>query len=462
MITRRQFLAHLMASGAYAKAAAATPRFLFGEGADGAGLDDAVITGEVQAFTANQNWRVLSVPSGATMDVSTSADLFLQFGDALVDRVASASTAIYYPASGVGTEPVGIPAAATRVAVRAVQADATVTVASLGTPVAYGGPSVALRFDVSTSYTLALPPDLVPPFTIVCRFRSQVLNQTDHILTNGLWGATAPQRAIRTAAANGRLELLEHATDGSQAALAFDGWFHGTEGSPLWSVVGGSWRPNGFPGKGGYAHNAENEYFSLADTTDPAGAKADALPDLVVGADPTGALTFQGLVEWIWIVRHEMSQGEWDTLKRINIDTSIWPPDLASDTAVFIPIQARAPLVDVISGRELALRAGAGGTQANIGSSRLALPGRVGPTVTIPYGATGSAPVPLPLPNKGIWRAQAHHDVRIEMSGSPANASSRLVPTGTGVVLAYGSTPQISVIANNPADAGALNLTALV
>ena len=462
MVTRRQFLAHLMASGAYAKAAAATPRFLFGDGADAAGIEDAVLAGEIQAFTANQAWRFLNVPAGGTLDISTTADIFLQFGDALVDRVVSASTAIYYPASGLGIEPIGIPAGATKVAVRAVQANASVTVTSLASPIAYGGPSVALRFDGTTSYTLALPPDLAPPFTMICRFRSQVLTQTDPIVTNGLWGAVAPQRAVRTAAADGRLELLESATDGSQSTLGFEGWFHGSGGSPLWSVVGGSWRPNGVPGKGAYAHNSANEYFSLADASDPTGPKADALPDLVVGADPAGQLTFQGLVEWIWIVRHELSQAEWDALKRINIDTAIWPPDLASDTAAFIPVQTRAPLVDMISGRELALRGGSGGTQSSIGSSRLKLPSRVGPTLTIPYGATGSAPVPLPLPNKGMWRAQAHHDVRIEMSGAPATAASKLVSTGTGVVLAYGAAPQISVIANNPADAGALNLTALV
>ena len=218
MPTRRQFLAHLMASGAYAHAAAAAPRYLFG-GAEGAGLEDAAIVGDVQAFSANQTWRVLSVPGGATMDVSASADIYLQFGDALVDRVVSPSTAIYYPASSFGIEPIGIPVGATRVAVRAVQSDACVSVMSLGTPVAYGGPSVALRFDGATTYTLALPPDLEPPFTIICRFRSRIFDQTDHIVTNGLWGATAPQRAVRTAAGNGRLEVLESSTDGAQSAL---------------------------------------------------------------------------------------------------------------------------------------------------------------------------------------------------------------------------------------------------
>ena len=459
MVTRRAFIANLMASGAYVKAAAAAPRFLF-DAQDTAVADEAVLLGSVQSFFADQTWRVFPVVTGAGLDMSTDQDVFLQFGDGAVDRIATASTAIYYPAANLGQEVIGVPSYATSVAIRAVQASAAVAVQGVALPAAYGGASVALRFDGLTAYTLALPPDLEPPFSIICRFRSNVPNRVAHIVTNARYGSPAPQRSVRAAGTAARLQIQESAQNGAQSVIAYGGWAYIGGGSPLWSVVGGAWR--GVPGKGRYAHNAATEYYDASDVSDPSAPKAGALPDLVVGADARGLLPLQGLVDWIWIVRHELTQDEWNTLKRINIDTGIWPPDLVNDTAVFIPVQANAPLVNVISGAELAVRAGTVGVQSNAGVSRLSLPRQVDTSLTIPYGATASAPVALPLPNKGIWRAQAHHDVRFAFGGALAGAGDRLLQTGSGVRLLYGSGPEISIIADEPATAGALNLTALV
>jgi hypothetical protein len=329
---------------------------------------------------------------------------------------------------------------------------------SLATPVAYGGGSVALRFDGRTALTLAVPGGLAPPFSVYCRFTSGLPG--GHVVALGRWGNIAWHRSLRTAP-GALMQVQESARPAEQSIVAFGPWSHNPGGTPPWCVVGGSWRPAGVPGKGRYAHHASDEFFSLDDTSDPPGTKGTPASDLVVGSDARGRGGLQGLIEWIWVVRHELTPDEWAQLKRINADTAIWPPDLVSDTAAFIPILANAPLVDVISGRELTVRAGAAITQS-LGPTFLRQPTAVGTTLTLPYGSVASAPVPLPVPNKGIWRAQAHHDVRVETNGALAGPSSRLVRTGTGIVPMFGAGPSISVVADDPAHTGALNLTALV
>jgi hypothetical protein len=460
MITRRAFIAHLAASGLYARAVAAAPRL--GATTDGRATTDAPLVDSVDAFVADQTWRTTPVVAGGSLDLAVDQDVFLQFGDASVAKFATPSTALYYPAAPFGSEPVGVPSWATQVAVRAVQASANVEVMNLTTPIAYGGANVSLRFDAQTAYSLMLPAPLSPPFTMICRFRSAALNVVNVLCALGTWGTSASQRSLRIAG-RGRAQVTESSQGGAQNSVVVPGWAHNPGGaSPLWSLLGGSWRPSGTPGKGCYAHNSWGRVVSLADNIDPTGTKGAPATELIVGGDSRGELRLSGLVDWILVVAHELSEAEWIALERINVSTSIWPPDLFADAVAFIPVQAGAPLVDVMSGRDLTLRSGAFGTHPNVGTSNLKLPSQVDASVVIPYGDVASTPILLPAPNKGLWRAQAHHDVRISLDGTPANASSRLIGTGTSIVPLYGAWSDISVVADNPAHAGALNLTALL